>query len=75
MSEGGEAMTALLLAPGETRARRGPAWRNWLRLLGLWRQRMRERRQLLQLDERERRDIGVTALDVWREANKPFWRA
>ncbi len=67
-------MRALLLALGETTTRRIPSWRRWLRLLGLWRRRTQERRQLLQLDERERRDIGVTALEIWREANKPFWR-
>jgi uncharacterized protein YjiS (DUF1127 family) len=43
-------------------------------LLALWVRRGRERRQLLAMDERGRRDIGVTDLDVHLEVNKPFWR-
>lgn len=43
-------------------------------LLG-WSARARERRMLLQLDERMLKDIGVTRADVAREATKPFWRA
>lgn len=43
-------------------------------LLQTWHQRARERRELLQLDERQLRDIGVRAEDVLREAHKPFWR-
>ena len=41
----------------------------------LWRQRARQRRHLLSLEERLYRDIGVTASDAYREAQKPFWRA
>jgi uncharacterized protein YjiS (DUF1127 family) len=40
-----------------------------------WRVRSRERRILLELDDRMLRDIGVTRVDVYREAMKPFWRA
>lgn len=43
-----------------------------LQRLLLWQQRARERRELLAMDERLRKDIGISALDVWREANKPF---
>lgn len=39
-----------------------------------WRARISERRQLTGLDERMLRDIGLTKLDIWHEANKPFWR-
>ena len=32
-------------------------------------------RQLVALDDRLYRDIGVSPLDAYREAQKPFWRA
>ena len=44
-----------------------------VRLMGLWRQRARERRQLAQLDDRQLRDIGVSPIDIEREIIKPFW--
>jgi uncharacterized protein YjiS (DUF1127 family) len=43
-------------------------------LLQAWGARARERRMLLELDERMLKDIGVTRADVAREATKPFWR-
>jgi len=46
-----------------------------LALLRTWYARSRQRRQLLQLDERLFRDIGVPADEALREARKPFWRA
>lgn len=33
-----------------------------------------ERAQLLALDERGLRDIGISRLDALREANRPLWR-
>lgn len=39
-----------------------------------WHARAVERRQLASLDERMRHDIGLTAVDLWHETNKPFWR-
>ncbi len=39
-----------------------------------WRVRARERRELLAMDHRALRDIGITAVDAWREARKPLWR-
>ena len=41
----------------------------------LWHQRARQRRQLVALEDRLYRDIGVSPLDAYREAQKPFWRA
>jgi len=38
-----------------------------------WRERARERRQLLAMTDRELRDIAITRADVWREAKKPVW--
>ena len=39
-----------------------------------WRERGRERRQLLRMTPRELRDIGLSNGDAWREANNPVWR-
>lgn len=36
--------------------------------------RHRQRYDLAQLDDRMLRDMGISRLDVDREANKPFWR-
>ena len=39
-----------------------------------WRERARMRRQLLTLDDRLLKDIGVTRTQAFGEAEKPFWR-
>lgn len=39
-----------------------------------WQGRRRERRQLLELDTRLLRDIGLTRVDIDLETRKPFWR-
>jgi uncharacterized protein YjiS (DUF1127 family) len=44
-----------------------------IRLMGIWRQRARMRRQLSQLDDRQLRDIGISPIDIEREIIKPFW--
>ena len=36
--------------------------------------RQRQRYDLATLDDRMLRDMGISRLDVDREANKPFWR-
>ncbi len=41
----------------------------------IWRRRQHERRQLAQLSERERHDVGLSWSDAAYEAEKPFWRA
>jgi uncharacterized protein YjiS (DUF1127 family) len=46
-----------------------------LALLRLWRSRLRERRELLLMSERELRDLAITRADVQREVAKPFWKA
>jgi uncharacterized protein YjiS (DUF1127 family) len=38
-----------------------------------WRERARQRRQLYALDDRMLKDIGITRVDVEREAGKHFW--
>jgi uncharacterized protein YjiS (DUF1127 family) len=47
-----------------------------VRLLAIlfgWHERVRQRRQLDALDERMLKDIGITRVDVAREAGKHFW--
>lgn len=39
-----------------------------------WMQRHNERIWLLNLDSHALKDIGISANDAWREANKPFWK-
>jgi len=38
-----------------------------------WRARMRQRRELLMLNDVELRELSLTEADVDREARKPFW--
>ena len=38
-----------------------------------WREVARQRRSLLELDERLLKDIGNTRADALREASRPFW--
>ena len=42
--------------------------------LVLWQTRALERRCLLEMDDRLRRDAGLSRDDVRAEARKPFWR-
>jgi len=44
-------------------------------LLGTWRRRLRDRRELALLCERSLRDLGLTRYDAQHEIRKPFWRA
>jgi uncharacterized protein YjiS (DUF1127 family) len=50
--------------------------RRVVRLLDMvfrWHERARQRRELDALDERMLKDIGLTRVDVEREASKHFW--
>jgi uncharacterized protein YjiS (DUF1127 family) len=49
------------------------AWHAMMSLVA-WTQRTHERRQLLELDDRMLKDIGLNRGDVERECAKPFWR-
>ena len=60
--------------PPPRRSRRVDLFRAALALVGQWRERARQRRQLARLDARMLRDIGVTAAEAERECEKPFWR-
>ncbi len=42
-------------------------------IVSLWRARQQERRDLMKLDDRLLRDIGITRSQALEEANKPFW--
>jgi uncharacterized protein YjiS (DUF1127 family) len=53
-----------------------PESRSALRVLATafeWYERARQRRELYALDERMLKDIGLTRVDVEREASKHFW--
>ncbi len=41
----------------------------------LWRERVRQRRELTHWTDRDLRDVGLSWSDIIREAEKPFWRA
>jgi len=43
--------------------------------LRLWGKRIREKRALAQLDERDLHDFGASYSDVYAELRRPFWRA
>lgn len=42
--------------------------------VSVWLDRSRQRRQLAQLSDHMLRDIGLTRVDAWAEAEKPFWQ-
>lgn len=46
---------------------------NLWRTLEIWQVRARQRRDLLDLDDRLLRDIGINRAEAEREASKPFW--
>jgi uncharacterized protein YjiS (DUF1127 family) len=56
-----------------------PRGRRWLvrAVDGLlaWQERVRQRRQLMQMDDHMLRDIGISRAEVFGETEKPFWRA
>jgi uncharacterized protein YjiS (DUF1127 family) len=43
--------------------------------LHIWRDRLRQRRELAQWTERDLHDVGLSRSDIINEAEKPFWRA
>jgi uncharacterized protein YjiS (DUF1127 family) len=66
---------ALLLALAWFALRRSGAAAGRIAEIGLtWLERSRQRRQLAELNDYMLRDIGLTRVDAWNEAEKPFWR-
>lgn len=54
------------------------ATRPWISIfdtIALWRERARQRRALAILPDYMLNDIGVSRIEAWREAEKPFWQA
>ena len=43
-------------------------------IFATWRRRAQERRELVNLDHRTIRDLGLSPSEIQFEANKPFWR-
>jgi uncharacterized protein YjiS (DUF1127 family) len=41
----------------------------------VWRERLRQRRELSQWTDRDLHDVGLSRSDIVNEAEKPFWRA
>jgi uncharacterized protein YjiS (DUF1127 family) len=41
----------------------------------IWRERVRQRRELAQWTDRDLHDVGLSWSDIVHEAEKPFWRA
>ncbi len=62
-----------LLGIGVTRSRSLPNWSKLHALFAEWSQRIRSRYELEQLNERDLADMGLTPLDAFNEAQKPFW--
>ena len=48
--------------------------RRWLRVLGAWIERSRQRHALADLDDRLLKDAGISRFDAVHEIAKPFWR-
>ncbi len=51
-------------------------YQRWLRAAHYFRTCLdvaRQRRQLLALDERKLKDVGISRIDALREANRQFW--
>ena len=49
--------------------------RRLIALIGTWRRRLRDRRELALMSDRSLRDLGLTRSDTLHEIRKPFWRA
>ena len=49
--------------------------RQLIALVGTWRRRLRDRRELALMGERSLRELGLTRYDALQEIRKPFWRA
>jgi uncharacterized protein YjiS (DUF1127 family) len=69
------ALSRLSLPTAPRAGRAVPRPRGLLATLGLWAERHRERRALLELNDHMLKDIGISGADAWQEGSKPFWRS
>ena len=66
------------LRAGSHRQRSHSTTRAWISIIDTivsWRERVRQRRALASLPDHMLKDIGISRVDAWREAEKPFWQA
>jgi uncharacterized protein YjiS (DUF1127 family) len=63
------------LGIGRIAARGLPCWSDLKLLFIAWKERIRSRYELEQLDERDLADMGLTRSDTFNEIQKPFWQA
>ena len=52
-----------------------PYGRRLIALIGTWRRRLRDRRELASMSDMSLRDLGLTRSEALYEIRKPFWRA
>jgi uncharacterized protein YjiS (DUF1127 family) len=52
-----------------------PRWSDFELLFIAWKNRIRSRYELEQLNERDLADMGLTRSDAFDEIQKPFWQA
>ena len=65
-------MSAMNLSSSAVRYRQS-RWGKLKVLIGRWRERIYSRHELMSLNERDLRDIGLTRGEAEFEAAKPFW--
>jgi uncharacterized protein YjiS (DUF1127 family) len=70
-----QAMSMMSLTVTSIRSRHLPQWSEFRALFIEWRQRVRSRRELMMLSERDLSDMGLTPMDAFNETCKPFWEA
>ena len=66
------------LRAGSHRQRFHSTTRAWISIVDTivsWRERACQRRALASLPDHMLKDIGISRVDAWREAEKPFWQA
>ncbi|HEY5597934.1 MAG TPA: DUF1127 domain-containing protein [Kiloniellales bacterium] len=65
-------VTNMLSIPQSTVHRKADL--KWLRVIGTWIERSRQRHALADLDDRLLDDVGITRSEAAREIATPFWR-
>ena len=68
------AITSLASATAEQTTSKPAVQHLWPSWLAMMLARRAERQQLLALDERDLRDIGLTPSEAWSLAQAPLWR-